>query len=157
MFDKLKGVIRHAEYVTLIDRQLKKEHRKDNSIIYEFECDLFLCSEAGFLLLDQGKDILELVKGQKSGTPLNKIVTNVLKTGKTDLMYLIRSIMQEVFKPQYDFMNVEWIKKNLDLKQTVHIILQLLIPIVEYLQEMGYMGEVTEKATPTPKVEDIKI
>lgn len=106
---------------------VKLRDRKSKEI---FEVDLFMPGEIGLLYIKHEEEIQKLFNTDPN-------FKDRFSKKTYDIIY---SLLEMIFKPQYDFMTAEWCRNNIDFYSLLKILIAMGKPIYEYLKTIGIVG-----------------
>jgi hypothetical protein len=156
MSDILKGIIETNDEIILIDRDLRKKFKKDNTIEYQFECELFVGAATGVVVLENMDVLTKLFQGfdkTKKKSDM-QIIGGIIRNNLDKAVPLMFQIFESILKPQYDFMTAEWCEKNMKLTDAIKILVVIITDLVDFVKGSGLMGGAPEAETPEKNPKD---
>lgn len=98
---------------------------------------LFVSYSVGAYIIDNAEELSQVYSPGDSRPKLAK--------KSYDIMLAILSAM---LRDDYDFMDVEWLRKNLDIGQHFYLLQKVTKPLFEYLNQMGFTETVLPEKEP---------
>ena len=125
---ELDVIIPEIPSITLYDRKTKQK----------YEVDLFVPTAVGLIFLEESEKVEKIFQ----------------KKVDKDTLKLIFKIFEMILKPQFSFMDLSWIERNIDLNTSLLILIKIATPIFDYIKILGAIPtRRIETATPEKKPE----